>query len=198
LSATRPYRKRYIKVVSIESGDRARVLAARDRLVEAHLGLVREIAERIAAGLPPSFDLDDLVGAGNLALIRAATRYRPAAHNGTPFSAYARPIVRGAIYDSVRRRNYTENTRPAISIDRDERALEVAGETVIDELRRAEKIRLAVAGLPEKLRTVIELHYSDGLKLSEVGPIIGRTPGRASQIHMEAIELLRVALAETA
>ena len=42
--------------------------------------------------------------------MHAASRYRPGEHSGTPFSAFARPRVHGAIIDSVRRRAWLENT----------------------------------------------------------------------------------------
>src|ERR1035437_8316817 len=98
-------------VICIETGlHRKRVLEARNALVEAHMHLVPDIAGRIREGLPPSFDLDDPISEGNIGLIQAATRYPPDSHNRKPFSAFARPRIRGAIIDSVRRRRYTDNT----------------------------------------------------------------------------------------
>ena len=79
--------------------------AARDALVIAHAGLVVAIARRLKSRLPPSFDLDDLIGVGNIALLQAATRYRPGDHAGTPFSVYARQRIRGAMLDSVGKRS---------------------------------------------------------------------------------------------
>lgn len=82
----------------------------RDCLIESHLKLVPPIARRVKKKLPPSFDLDDLIGEGYIGLMHAAERYRPLTHGGTPFSAYARPRIRGAIVDSVRRKCWQENT----------------------------------------------------------------------------------------
>ena len=45
-----------------------------------------------------------------MGLINAASRYSPQTHGGTPFSAFARPRIHGAIVDSVRRRAWLENT----------------------------------------------------------------------------------------
>src|SRR5262249_37016444 len=65
---------------------------ARDRLVQANLRLVVTIAQRFACrGLPP----DDLIGEGNLGLIRAATDYGP--RFGPRFSTYAGHWIRQAI-----------------------------------------------------------------------------------------------------
>jgi RNA polymerase sigma factor (sigma-70 family) len=107
-------------VVSIDAGDyREHFFAQRNALVEAHLHLVPPIAHRIALGLPPSFDIDDLLAAGYLALIHAATRYRPREHGGAPFSAFARPAIRGAMKNLFRRQHWEENTRPPLPIERD-------------------------------------------------------------------------------
>jgi RNA polymerase primary sigma factor len=65
---------------------------ARDRLVLANLRLVVSIARSFAGrGLPPN----DLVGEGNLGLIRAATDYDP--RFGTRFSTYAGHWIKQAI-----------------------------------------------------------------------------------------------------
>jgi RNA polymerase sigma factor (sigma-70 family) len=48
------------------------------------------------------FDQEDLVGDGNLALVKAARRYDPT--YGVPFPAFALRYVRGAILDAIRSR----------------------------------------------------------------------------------------------
>ena len=102
-------------VVSISAGaHRSKVIAKRDALIEENRGLVLQIAHRIMKRLPPSFELQDLVQAGNVALVEAALRYRPAEHKDTPFSAFARKSVEGAILNSVSRKNYEESTRVGI------------------------------------------------------------------------------------
>lgn len=82
----------------------------RDALIQKHIHLVQPIAERVKEHLPPSFDLEDLISEGYIGLITAAARYRPRSHGRTPFSAFARMRIRGAIIDSVRRRAWLENT----------------------------------------------------------------------------------------
>lgn len=76
----------------------------RDQLVEAHLDLVRQLAVRVARRLPPSFELDDLVQQGCLGLLQAADRYDPDLNSS--FDAYARPRIKGAMLDSIRRRHW--------------------------------------------------------------------------------------------
>ena len=65
---------------------------ARDRLVQSGLGLVPTIARGF---LGRGLDLDDLVGEGNLGLIRAAERFDPGF--GIPFHAYASCRIKWAI-----------------------------------------------------------------------------------------------------
>jgi RNA polymerase sigma factor FliA len=72
----------------------------RDALIEAHLPQVKLIADRLAAKLPPSVDRDDLIGAGVLGLLDAASKFDAA--RGVRFKTYAETRIRGAILDSLR------------------------------------------------------------------------------------------------
>lgn len=75
-------------------------LADRDRLVMAHLDLVRTIARTLAQRLPNQIEINELISVGVLALIEAARRYDAA--TGVPFSAFARLRLRGAMLDTLR------------------------------------------------------------------------------------------------
>jgi RNA polymerase sigma factor for flagellar operon FliA len=72
----------------------------RDRLVMAHVGLVKAMAHRLAQRLPSQVEMTDLIGVGVLGLIDAAGRYRPSM--GVPFDAFARRRVQGAMLDALR------------------------------------------------------------------------------------------------
>lgn len=171
-------------------------LAARDRLVEANLSIVEPIARRVAAQAPSSFELEDLVGAGKIALITAASRYRPAEHGGAPFSAYARMRVRGAMLDTIRRQNYTR-AKMTSSIDDDgasEFSYTPSIEAAIDGGRIRAKILAAAAELAEREREVLALHYGQGLTMAEIGAHFGVHPCTASDWHMAAIRGLRALL----
>ena len=72
----------------------------RDRLVLRHLPLVRAIAVRVYESLPVHVDLDDLVHAGIMGLIDAATKY--SVEKQVSFQGYAKHRVKGAILDSLR------------------------------------------------------------------------------------------------
>jgi len=82
----------------IAGGDQA----ARNRMVRAHLGLVVTIAREFQGrGLV----LDDLIGEGNLGLIRAADQFNP--DFGTWFSTYASYWIKQAIRDALINRTAT-------------------------------------------------------------------------------------------
>jgi len=64
------------------------------------LPLVRTVATRMAARLPRSLDIDDLVGAGVLGLLNADRQFDES--KGVPFDRYAEIRIRGAILDELR------------------------------------------------------------------------------------------------
>jgi RNA polymerase sigma factor for flagellar operon FliA len=75
--------------------------AARRRdLVEQNLALVEHIVNRLLARLSGRHDRDELVRAGSLGLVEAASRYEPSRE--VPFSAYAGLRIEGAILDHLR------------------------------------------------------------------------------------------------
>ncbi|MCX5957988.1 MAG: sigma-70 family RNA polymerase sigma factor [Cyanobacteria bacterium] len=73
-------------------------LEQRNRLVQAHWDLVRPIA--IHYGRCCRESVEDLHQVGMIGLIRAAERFD--AQQGTPFGAFARPHIRGAILHHLR------------------------------------------------------------------------------------------------
>lgn len=70
----------------------------RNRRVRQHLDLVLPLARYYV--LRTNVDMDDLIQVGRLGLIRAANLYSES--RGVPFSAYARPHIRGAILHYLR------------------------------------------------------------------------------------------------
>ena len=69
---------------------------SRNRLVQEHLSLVLPLARQY---LNRGLTFEDLVGEGNLGLIRAAEQYDPSF--GTRFSTYATYWIRAAIVSAV-------------------------------------------------------------------------------------------------
>ena len=184
------------RVTSIDTGDhRAKVRERRDRLVEDHAGIVRGIAERVKAVAPASVELDDLIQTGMIALLHAATRYRPEAFGGAPFSAYARKVVRGAMLDSISGRRYREeklihfgdvdgmqNAEPSMAPTADE---------AIDDRRLAARIEDAITYLDGPSRRLIRSYYRDGGTLEDAGEELGIDRRRAGELHARAIARLK-------
>lgn len=73
-------------------------------LLRQHSGLVRRIALHLAARLPASVELDDLIQAGSMGLLDAARHYNGAL--GASFETYAGTRIRGAMIDELRRTDW--------------------------------------------------------------------------------------------
>jgi RNA polymerase sigma-B factor len=80
----------------------------RRELIDSHLPLVRAVARRYAGR---GEELDDLVQAGSVALVRASDRYDP--DRGVTFTTFATPAIEGEI-----RRHLRERTR-SLKLPRD-------------------------------------------------------------------------------
>jgi len=78
--------------------DREREL---EKLIIAHLPLVRKLSRKIHSKLPKGItEVEDLTSAGMFGLLDAAKRYEPSRQNS--FETFAHPRIRGAIIDSLR------------------------------------------------------------------------------------------------
>lgn len=221
----------------------------RDELVKQNLWLVRCIARSIAESLPNSVDLDDLVSAGTVGLIKAIDEYDPS--KGAKIETYARHRIRGAILDELRKHDVfsysirqklkqiecaimqieTElNRYPSDSEIAERTGLDIeeignllslasrldlysleqiaeSGEIGINvseenvqtsdplgEIERKEILRLleqAIRDLPDNESAVLGLYYYEGLRMKEIGEVLGISESRVSQIHSRAILLLR-------
>ena len=73
---------------------------ARERLVLAYSPLVKYVAGRTAAGLPPHVEEADLISYGLVGLISAIERFEPARE--IKFETYAIMRIKGAIIDELR------------------------------------------------------------------------------------------------
>lgn len=102
----------------------APVTDAQRHRIEASLTFVEGLARRMAASMPNSIDLGDLVQSGMIGLIDAAHRFDES--RGIKFETFAERRVRGAIIDALRRDAWPRGVR------RMRRQLEAARE----ELRR--------------------------------------------------------------
>jgi RNA polymerase sigma factor for flagellar operon FliA len=78
-------------------------LELRNTYVTRYYHCVEKVAKTLARRLPPSTDLADLISAGALGLIEAASRFDPA--RGDSFEAFARIRIKGAMLDDIRVRD---------------------------------------------------------------------------------------------
>ena len=72
----------------------------RDEMLDAHMPLVRLVAERIHRRLPPGVDLGSLIHSGIVGLLEALQRYD--ARRGVAFQTYARYRIQGEIMEYLR------------------------------------------------------------------------------------------------
>jgi RNA polymerase sigma factor for flagellar operon FliA len=72
-----------------------------DELIRTHAPLVKKIAHHLAARLPSSVQIDDLIQAGMIGLLEASRKYE--ASKGASFETYAGIRIRGSMMDEVRR-----------------------------------------------------------------------------------------------
>jgi RNA polymerase sigma factor for flagellar operon FliA len=76
-----------------------------DELVRENLALVKRIAYHLAAKLPSTFEIEDLMQAGMIGLLEAAGKFDSS--KGASFATYAGIRIRGAMLDDVRKRDWT-------------------------------------------------------------------------------------------
>src|SRR5436853_3489136 len=102
------------------------IAASQNRRIVAGIPFVEALARRMAASMPTSIDIGDLVQDGVLGLIDAANRFD--ADRGIKFETFAERRVRGAMIDALRRDAWPRGVR------RQRRELDAAREALRREL----------------------------------------------------------------
>jgi RNA polymerase sigma factor for flagellar operon FliA len=74
--------------------------ALRDTFIKQYAPLVKYVAGKVAVGMPPNVEFDDLVGYGVLGLMDAIEKFDP--EKNVKFKTYAVTRIRGAIFDELR------------------------------------------------------------------------------------------------
>ncbi len=228
------------------------ILAHESQRVVAGLPFVEALARRLAASMPHSIDIGDLVQDGVLGLIDAAHRFDE--DRGIKFETFAERRVRGAMIDALRREawprgvrrqrreleaaretlrrdlghepsladlaakvgtdekrlgrtilriNTIESTSPLSSGDHhDETSLPAAlvpsepesPDSAYERSEVQERIRSAMATLPDRERRLVNLYYFGDVTMKQIGAELGVNESRVSQLHARAIQRLRAAL----
>src|SRR6201993_2582026 len=127
---------------------------ARERLVVAYSPLVKYVAGRTAAGLPPHVEEADLVSYGLVGLISAIERFDLS--RDIKFETYAIMRIKGAIIDELRAMDWVPRSVRARA-----RELERANAKLENKLQRAptdkeiaEEVGITVDELNESLLTI--------------------------------------------
>lgn len=131
-------------------------LRARETLIDNYSYLVKITAGRIAGGVPPSLDREDLISAGVIGLIRAVDQFDSTRE--VKFETYAIALIRGAILELLRGEDWApRSVRDKIKLlERTYRELELRhGRPATDE-EVASEMSLQVDGLHKMLSEVAQ------------------------------------------
>lgn len=160
----------------------------RDQLATMYEPLVRQVAARVAQGLPGFIDVGDLVGYGMFGLLDAIDRFDH--EHGARFSHFASPRIKGAILDELRSIDWVPRSVRARIRRVEETRARLEGELY----RQPTSAEIArQLGLPEEevyetlasvTHTQVEAldHPSDGLSLVDTVAGDGPVPGGGIEV----------------
>jgi RNA polymerase sigma factor for flagellar operon FliA len=106
---------------------------------------------------------------------------------------------KGAVLEQIADTLSQIATVHVVSLTAADRVIDEAQPAADDRLGDAQasaRIRKAVAALPERERTLMEVYYFQGKSLEEAGAAIGLSKSWASRLHARAVAQLRSALGE--
>jgi RNA polymerase sigma factor (sigma-70 family) len=158
---------------------------ALELLIVAAMPMVEKNASSIARLMPARIEKQELADAGYVALVEAAQFFD--ANRTTTLAQYARLRVRGAMWDLVRRRNWTEMSHLELRVEfiemPDERQ---APEAMLEETRLKARSAEAMTCLSERERLVVKRYYA-GEELVAIGRDIGLCKQTMTNIHRKAL-----------
>ena len=177
--------------------------ATQERLILDHLPLVRHIVHRVASHLSRKPDVEDMISAGTLGLVRAARGFDPS--RNVEFKTYAYIRVRGAVIDELRGRSFVPSAIHS-QIRHIRRAYQSC---VADKGAPPDDPQLAAAAgisLEQMYRTLEEArkqHFMSIHGLSDEDPALGNlapqdpAPGPGAAVeHKEMLEKLSQAIGQ--
>jgi len=159
----------------------------RDALISEHLDWAQAIARHVASLLPTRFSEDDLTGPAEVALVKLANRYDPG--RDVTFRVFAQRRIYGACLDSIRRKEYTERNHVPLN-GKDPIGQAPTPEQIVSAARYID-VWTRVQGLPPRHALVILAHYAGDMTLVQIAALIGVGAARVSQVHTEALAMLR-------
>ncbi len=172
-------------VVLAQAGD----MAARDRIVEATLPLVRHIAYQFAPNAA-GFEVDDLIQEGCFALLEAIRYFKPAL--GNLFSTYAGTSIRNRLARYIETRTAKPITQEGIG--KDENLLETVPDVSPVVLERLDEIRESLKVLPVTQKRIVEMRLgTDGAvhNWRDIANHFGISSGTAQEAFNDSITRLK-------
>ena len=175
-----------------------------DALVNQHAELVHRIAYHLSARLPASVLVDDLIQAGLIGLMDAASHYDPS--QGASFETYASIRIRGSMLDELRRNDWAPKSVHRKSRDMLAAANKIEARTGRD-AKPAEIARLMGISVDDYHQLVLETNTCRVLNFTDVeyedqnysdsisdnasdGPLRGMQRDEFKKYLAEAIKLL--------
>lgn len=178
-------------------GDRT----ARNKLVEHNLRLVAHIVKKFENGRE---DVEDLIGVGNLGLMKAIDTYDPS--RGTKLATYAAKCVENEILMYLRSRKKTRkevSLHDPVGVDREGNEVTLiemlssdddAVPDQVDCLWQHSRVREWLEALPRKEREVLERRYGlrDGIRRTQrdIARELGISRSYVSRIEKRAIQTM--------
>ncbi len=157
--------------------------------VQLYGELYDPVADYLAPRAPTSHDAEDLVATVFHRFLRNLARYDS---NRGCVLAWLLTMARHALIDHLRA------TRPQVAVEDLVEVLAGSGPDPLEGLIRteqADRVRNALACQPAEVREMFDLHYGQGLKLREIGDLIGLSEAavkqRFSRIRRELRDQLR-------
>ncbi len=119
-------------------------------LITNNVSLVKRIAHHLSARLPDSVDLDDLMQAGMIGLLEAASNFDSS--KGASFDTYAGIRIRGSMLDEVRKQDWTPR-----SVYRKQREVSAMIQSIEAETGKAAEPQAIATGLGISLTDYFEI-----------------------------------------
>jgi RNA polymerase sigma factor for flagellar operon FliA len=185
-----------------------------------YMGIVHQTVSGFLRRLPPNVLREDLVAAGTYGLMDSLRKHEGG--EDPAFECYIRIRIRGAILDELRAQDWLpRRTRWAVSgkskptrasanapttilgfddVPADDAALSLADECApspadaVEAAFRKRAVADAVGRLPQRERTIVQLHYYGGVKFKDIGVRLGVSEPRVSQLHSRAMAQLKCLL----
>lgn len=147
--------------------------AREDAWIVSHLPLVRHVVQKIAGHVGPGADLDELISAGTVGLVKAAKAYDPGKH--AEFKTYAYIRIRGAVLDELRTRRFgsVDSGRMIRKVREAHQAFEAANGRPPSDEELAAQAGVTVDRLHQALEDARRQHFLSIHSLSDDGPALG-------------------------